>query len=142
MRGRIYISKLKIPPEKHELETARFFAERGHDIEFIPPNYSPEVHTPDIIMDGVAWEIKCPKGKSKRTIENNFRKAAKQSRNIIIDLRRINLKENICITQIRRELQGRPYIKRLLIIKRNEELIDVTRKDDWLIREEIMLYVS
>ena len=41
-------------------------AELGKDIVFIPP------HRPDIFMDGVEWEIKCPEGNSKRTIENNM----------------------------------------------------------------------
>ena len=84
MSGKIDISNLKVPPEKHELETARFFAQRGHDIEFIPPNNSPNIHTPDIKMDGVEWEIKSPVGKSKRTIEQSFRKAVMQSRYITI----------------------------------------------------------
>ena len=128
MNGTIDISKLKIPPEKHELETARFFAEQGHDVVFIPPSNSPNMHFPDIEMDGVAWEIKCPKGRSSRTIENNFRKANKQSENIIIDLRRIQLPEAKSISQIRREFYLRPRIKRLLIILRNNELMALKRK--------------
>ena len=40
MGGRIDISKLKVPPEKHELETARYFAALGYDVEFIPPNHT------------------------------------------------------------------------------------------------------
>lgn len=127
MSGKIDIAKLKNPPEKHELDTARFFAERGHDIEFIPPSNSPNIHMPDIIMDGVEWEIKCPLGKSKRTIENNFRKATKQSKNIIFDLRRVHLTESVCIAQIKKEASVRPYIKRLLIIKRSLELVDLSR---------------
>lgn len=126
-KGKIDISMLRSLPEKHEYETARYFADRGHDVEFIPPSNSPKVHTPDFAMDGVAWEVKCPKGKSKRTIENNFRNAAKQSKNIIFDLRRIQLEESICISRIERELKGRPYISRLLVIKKNGSLIDFTR---------------
>ncbi len=130
MTGKIDISKLKVPPEKHELETARYFAQRGHDIEFVPPSNSPNIHTPDIIMDGVEWEIKCPRGKSKRTIENNFRKAARQSKNIIIDLRRVHLPEAECISQIKKEFQARPYLRKLLIIKRNQDLIDLSGKSN------------
>ena len=36
MSGIIDISQLNTPPEKHELATAKFFAERGKDIIFIP----------------------------------------------------------------------------------------------------------
>ena len=51
------------PPEKHELKAARFFAELGYDIEFIPPSNIPDVHRPDILMQGKEWEIKSPQGK-------------------------------------------------------------------------------
>ena len=127
MSGRVDISKLKVPPEKHELETARYFAERGHDVEFIPPNYSPKMHTPDVIMDGVAWEIKCPTGKSKRTIENNFRAAVAQSHNIVFDLRRIQVSESQCLSQLESKFQSRTYVRRLLIIKKDGELVEMKR---------------
>ena len=128
MGGNIDVSKLKVPPEKHELETARFFAALGHDIEFIPPSNSPKMRTADIFMDGVSWEIKCPRGKSKRTIENNFRKANRQSENIIFDLRKIRLPEVTCISQLKKEFGFRSHVKRLLIIKKNGELISIVRK--------------
>jgi hypothetical protein len=66
-------------PERHELETASFFAETGTDVEFLPPSYVKGVYSPDIQMDGQRWEIKSPCGSSKRTIENNYRNAQKQS---------------------------------------------------------------
>ena len=63
------------PPEKHEFDTAKYFANLEKDIYFLKPSDIPETHTPDIIMDGQEWEIKCPQGSSKRTIEQNFRQA-------------------------------------------------------------------
>ena len=129
MGGEINYSKLKVPPEEHELETARYFAEQGYDIEFIPPNNSPNMHTPDIMMDGVAWEMKCPKGKSRNTIQKIIRQAVKQSHYIIIDLRRINVPEDKCISQITKQVEARPYIRRLLAIKKNNELIEFTLKN-------------
>lgn len=123
MSGKIDISHLKVPPEKHELATARFFAERGHDIVFIPPNNSPKMLTPDIIMDAVEWEIKCPRGRSKRTIEHNYRRAAKQSKYIIFDLRRCPLPEANTLRQLKREFEDR-HTKRLKIILKNEKLIE------------------
>ncbi|MDR2191530.1 MAG: hypothetical protein LBO62_01425 [Endomicrobium sp.] len=64
-------------PETHELETARFFNKLGKDIEFLRPIRSKGIRTPDIVMDGVLWEIKSPQGDSRRTIENNLRAALK-----------------------------------------------------------------
>ena len=116
MSGKIDISQLNTPPEKHEFATARYFAEMGKDIVFLKPSDIPTVHTPDIIMDGVEWEIKSPDGKSRRTIENNFRDAVKQSRYIIFDLRRIQVPEKTCISQLEKEWKVRPYLKRLYVI--------------------------
>ena len=128
MAGKIDISQLKVPPEKHELETARYFAKQGHDIEFIPPSNSPNIHTPDIKMDGVEWEMKSPVGKSRRTIEQIFRKAVKQSKYLIFDLRRINISESECIKELEHRFNTKTYVKRLLIIKKSGELVTFSRK--------------
>ncbi len=58
-------------PEPHELATANVFAALGKDIEFIRPSRTRDAHTPDIEMDGIQWEIKCPMGKNKKNIIYN-----------------------------------------------------------------------
>ena len=126
-RGKIDISQLKTLPERHELETADYLANLGYDIEFIAPQNSPNVHTPDIFMDGVSWEIKCPKGISERTIENNFRKAKQQAENIIFDLRRINIPEEKCMLELKRRFAQKRDVKRLLIIKKSGEILKFLR---------------
>ena len=73
--GSIDVSQLNRPPEPHEFDTAKFFADMGKDIAFLKPAAIPNVHTPDILMDGVEWEIKCPEGNGKRTIEKIICKA-------------------------------------------------------------------
>ena len=119
MAGKIDISLLDATPEKHEFETAKYFAELGKDITFLKPSRIPDMHTPDILMDGIEWEIKSPTGGSKRTIETNFRKAVKQSHYIIFDLRRVKVTEKLCLSQLEKEFSVRPYVKRLLVIKKN-----------------------
>ena len=86
------------------------------------------MYRPDIVMDGVEWEIKAPTGNGKKTIERNMHKAAKQSKFIIFDLRRISLPEKQCLSQLEREFNERGYLRRLLIIKKDGELMDFTRK--------------
>ena len=125
--GKIDISKLKTLPERHEYDTARFFADRGYDIEFIPPSNTPKMHTPDFKMDGVAWEVKSPVGTSKRTIENSFRKAMLQSDSIIFDLRRSKLPEEKCISELEHRFNQKRSVKRLLVIKKNGTLLKYTR---------------
>ena len=126
--GVIDISRLNNPPEKHELATAKYFSEMGKDVVFICPSSIPGAYRPDIIMDGVEWEIKSPIGKGKKTIERNMHKAAMQSQYIIFDLRRINLNEKQCISQLEQEFYERKYLKELLIIKKNDELITFSRR--------------
>ena len=127
--GKIDISQLNTPPEKHEFETARYFAELGKDIVFLKPSSIPNLHTPDIRMDGVEWEMKSPTGNSKRTIETNLRNAAKQSHYIIFDLRRIQVSEKQCIAQLERLFNSRSDIKRLLVIKKNKTLAEYPKDD-------------
>ncbi|MBR1627810.1 MAG: hypothetical protein IJ679_00905 [Lachnospiraceae bacterium] len=127
-KGIVDISALTTPPEKHELATARFFAQRGRDVSFICPSSIPEVYRPDILMDGMEWEIKAPIGSGKKTIERNIHKAVKQSKNIIFDFRRIALPEEKCLSQLEREFNERGYLRNLLVIKKNGELVEYSRK--------------
>jgi hypothetical protein len=83
--------------------------------------------TPDFIMDGVAWEVKCPIGKSKRTIENNFRKAMLQSDNIIFDLRKSGLPDEKTVPELERRFDQKRSVKKLLVIKKNGALLKYTR---------------
>lgn len=128
MSGKIDVSKLDNTfPEDHELKVARYFADRGKNVTFIRPSNIPGVHTPDIYMDGVEWEIKSPVGTSKRTIEVCLRKAITQSDSIIFDLRRSRLKEEWAVSQLLDNFKSKTKIKRLLIIKKNGELISRSR---------------
>ena len=104
----------------HELEVARILAGHGDIVEFLPVS---SVKSPDILYCGLKWEIKSPTGSKRRTIENNLRKAMMQSENIIFDLRRINIPEETCIREIKRQvrLSGK-RIKRLLVITRREKI--------------------
>ena len=122
-RGIVDISNLLTPPENHELATANYFADMGKDVTFIRPSNIPDNHRPDILMDGIEWEIKAPKGKGKRNIEKNYHNASLQSMNIIFDLRRIKLSDEQCLNQLEIEFKDK-HTKRLLVIKKNGELVE------------------
>ena len=123
MAGRIDISQLNCPPDRSEFSVAKYFADLGKDIVFIPPSAIPGQHRPDILMDGVEWEIKCPEGNSKRTIENNMRKALLQSRNVIFDLRHIQLSEKEGLSKLEKEYRINSQLRKLYIIRKNGDLI-------------------
>ncbi len=73
--------------------------------------------------------MKCPQGDGKRTIEENFRNAVQKSKYIIFDLRRIKLSEKLSLSQLKREFEARPYLKRLYIIRKNGELMVLPEKN-------------
>ena len=75
-------------------------------------------------MDGIYWEIKAPKNNGKHTIEHLFRKALKQSCNIIFDIRRSKMHANKCILQIEKQFKLSQKAKILLIIVDNCKFLD------------------
>ena len=120
-RGIVDISNLLIPPEKHELATANYFANLGNNITFIRPSNVPDNHRPDFEMNGIEWEVKSPSGNSRRSIAKRYAEASRQSHNIIFDLRRSLLPDKICISQLEK-LYEQKHTKRLLIITKANEL--------------------
>lgn len=87
--GKIIPNGVLLKP--HELATVVLLTELGYDVILIPKNNKIGEHTPDIGMLGMPWEMKCPKGQGKYLIQNTIHRAADQSENIILDLRRIKI---------------------------------------------------
>lgn len=110
-------------PQPHELIVATVLSWTGNDVDFLPVSAH---HTADICFRGLEWEIKSPIGKSSRTIENNLRLALKQSANVIIYLGRIKQPEDKCIKEIRRQAKLLHQIKRIIIITKNNQIIELT----------------
>ena len=121
--GIIDISELRNLPEKHELATAKYFSDLGKNVKFLAKSNVKGVHTPDIHMDRLDWEIKSPHGKTTECICDNMRDAIKQSSNIIIDLRCMPIPTKRCVDRIERELNYRKSIKRLRVITKEGKLL-------------------
>jgi hypothetical protein len=123
------IGKTIIPdganPQEHEIATAHFFNELGFNVEFLPRCYEKGVHTPDIKMKGILWEIKAPKSNGKHTMEHALRYACKQSKYIIFDLRRIKMPDVKSVAQITNLLTRVKGIKVLLIITKSAGVVDL-----------------
>jgi hypothetical protein len=112
---------LKDRPKDHELSAALILARYfKSDVIFLRPNID---KTPDIEVNGTKWEIKSPKGNSKKTIENNLRTARKQSKNIIIDLRRTKLHQTRALNRINYFLSKGHRFKKVLIITKSNIVI-------------------
>ncbi len=108
----------------HENATIVFLTEKGFDIELIPKSNVKGLHTPDFIMNKIKWEMKSPKGEGNSVIKNTFQRAAKQSSNLIIDLRRVKRHQSKCLKEIEREFNHSKRINNLLIITKKGKLLD------------------
>lgn len=67
--------------EEHEYATVKLLIENGFDVELVPPSRIKGLRMPDIMIQGVPWEMKSPQGDGKRTIMNTIQNAAHQSGN-------------------------------------------------------------
>lgn len=111
-------------PKEHELSAALILAYHfKSDVVFLRPERK---KTPDIDVNGTKWEIKSPTGNGKKTIDNNLRAAHKQSRNVVLDLRRAKLHQSKAIARINYYLSAGPHkIKHLKIITKTQKIIDI-----------------
>lgn len=128
------IGTIIVPPgvivTKHEKIAVDFLAAKlGYDVTFLMPDRRKGRKTQDIEMLSLLWEIKSPKGKSSRTIENNLRLALQQSPNIILDLRRMDgrIPTKKLLNETERQFSLAKSIKRLIVITKQDEHIDHKR---------------
>lgn len=126
--GKIDISALYYPPERHEYETAKYFAKLGFDVVFIKPSSVKGSHDPDFYVKNRGWETKSPKTYSKSSFEYNCRKAQKQSEHIIFDLRRLSVVDSRKYLKELVKWNTAKKIKTLLIITKDGKLLDIKGK--------------
>lgn len=110
--------------EKHEYDTVLFLTTLGYDVELIPPSHIPNRHTPDFKMNGLEWEMKSPKGKSRSTLEHAFQAAMKQSVNILFDLRRVQIPNEKAISTLKHLFDHSKSIKHLLVITKERKMLE------------------
>jgi hypothetical protein len=111
----------------HEMSTAQALAAAGKDIEFIKPAKRHHAKSPDILMDGLMWEIKSPKTDKLTSIERNHKRASKQADCIIIDSRRVHkLKDASIQTFLVAKLRQQKTIKKVIFVNRKRQLIDIS----------------
>ncbi len=108
----------------HENATAVFLTEQGFDVELIPTSNIEGVHTPDIKMNGLKWEMKAPLGEGNQLMENTIQRALKQSQNIIIDLRHTKRHQTKCLRELERQFLSERGIKRLKVITKSGKTLD------------------
>lgn len=108
----------------HENATAVFLTEQGFDVELIPTSNIEGVHTPDIKMNGLKWEMKAPLGEGNQLMENTIQRALKQSQNIIVDLRHTKRHQTKCLRELEKQFLSKKGIKRLKVITKSGKTLD------------------
>ena len=117
---------MKPEPEDHELTVARILAKHySCVVEFLQPVASYKTKTPDIVMNGLMWEIKSPTGNSRKsTVEYQF-KGLKQSRNLVLDGRRTSLSDAFIRRQIEQEIARHSRVGRVIFITKSSTVIEL-----------------
>jgi hypothetical protein len=83
--------------------------------------------SPDVLINGIIWEIKSPTGKGKRNIQHTLQAAIKQSRCIVFDARRSKIHVNKIVGELQRQLGLSASIERLLLIRKDKIVVEIFR---------------
>ncbi|HIW76016.1 MULTISPECIES: hypothetical protein [Gordonibacter] len=92
----------------------------GMTVEFIRRSEEYRTTSADVIINGLAWEIKAPESEKAKVIEKNLRKALHQSENVIFDSRRMKKLPDIAIErEVRKWCCELRTMKHLIYVNRH-----------------------
>lgn len=110
-------SNIKPKPESFEISAAAILTEYFQaDAEFIVRS---KEHSPDVTINSTEWEIKSPLGKGRHVIEDQLKRASRQSLNIVIDARRCKLHISKIRHQLKYHVGFRKHLKQVLLINKH-----------------------
>lgn len=108
----------------HELKAARAIADAGIDVEFVPRTLGKRAKSADFVAGGVLWEIKSPTSSNLRVVEKHLRDAVHQSRDVIFDCRRMQIRNDLLIQkEAEKWSKNLTYLRRLLFINKSGEVV-------------------
>ena len=112
-------------PDKYEMLVAKILADKFQsDVRFVERS---SIHTPDIqvMKTGEYWEVKNVKGNGKLTIEDNLRKATKQSCNVVISLLRSEMTVEKASSRINWHIKHAPAgLRNIILVTKRGKTID------------------
>lgn len=110
-RPKVHEETAAIILSKHFRGNATFIMESGYG-------------SPDIKIGNIEWELKSPEGASRYTIQNNMRKAGHQSKNVVIDLRRVRMHQKRALGYINAFLcEASSTFKRVIVITKSGKIV-------------------
>ena len=112
----------------HEQYMADVLAEAGHVVEFLPTIDQEGVYTPDVLLDGVRWEFKSPKGAKIDCVERSLKRGTKQSDKIIVSSHRVKyIPDKAIERELTRKMRANKKVTIVKFINRKHEIIDITK---------------
>lgn len=112
-------------PKPHEIRTAHSIAAAGYTITLVAKSEIDGVKTADALIDGETWEMKAPTSNSRKAIQKNMHKALKQSRNLIIDSRRMDVPGLVIEREVRSLAPKLKSLRKLLFVNKLGEVIEI-----------------
>ena len=111
-------------PWAHELNVAKILALAGHNIKFIT---EANIKTPDIYLDGVEFEIKCPITSDPKKIIRNVKRALEKCPNVIICSARVkHLRDDKIQNILKNKKKDLRTLKKLIFINKKGQIIDIS----------------
>lgn len=122
----VIIIPANLKVESHEILVAELLAKYfNKTVKVLEPRNGYKQKTPDFRIENEYYELKTPKGKSARTIQQTLRTATKQAKNIIISSYKFPYNEITLLNRLQHELKYNKNIKTLLLLTKNNEIINL-----------------
>lgn len=83
------------------------------------------MHSPDIRLDGIEYEIKSPETRKTSSLEQLIRTALKQCPHIIIDSSRMKMHDDKAQKFLVKKCREQKRIKKMLFITKRGAIIDI-----------------
>ena len=110
----------------HEYQTAMALARAGYNVEFILKSNVARQTSADAYIEGIKWEMKAPTSAKLSAVEDNLKKASRQSCYIVFDSRRMKrLPDKAIERELRTQLDKSKVIRRILFVNRHGQVIDI-----------------
>lgn len=109
--------------ETHEYVTINTLLVDGNDVEMLRKTRTPHSKSADIMMHGMVLELKSPTGDKLRTFDRIIHRAIHQSQNIVIDLRRTKMADNIAVPLLAKMFWQMRSMRNLWIIEKNDRIM-------------------
>ena len=125
-RGIFHKNGIRLEP--HEEKTAKFLTLYGFNIEVIKPINTPRMNNPDILLAGTIWEMKAPIKYNENTLKIRIKKASKQAKRIVFDLRNMKKEYNEAQDYIIELFEGNRETRRMILITKHKKVLDFYKR--------------